>query len=140
MKSVFYLAFSLLNSEYKYGIITAATAINIIIALAADKPTWLLWNAVCVIYNAGMVVDIPRYIYNHACIIYDTNCISQKSSWLVGSECYDDVYGSSSCDYTILIFWVEERKCKIKHTLHINSLNKNLNIQICFWDGFYILF
>ena len=37
-----YLAFSLLNSEYKYGIITAATAINIIIALAADKPTWLL--------------------------------------------------------------------------------------------------
>ena len=34
-----YLAFSLLNSEYKYGIITAATAINIIIALAADNPT-----------------------------------------------------------------------------------------------------
>jgi hypothetical protein len=39
MKFVAYLAFSLLSSEYKYGIITAATAINIIIALAADKPT-----------------------------------------------------------------------------------------------------
>ena len=36
---VYYLAFSLLNSEYKYGIITAATAINIMIALAADNPT-----------------------------------------------------------------------------------------------------
>ena len=36
---VSYLAFSLLNSEYKYGIITAATAINIIIALAAESPT-----------------------------------------------------------------------------------------------------
>ena len=36
---VYYLAFSLLNSEYRYGIITAATAINIIIALAADNPT-----------------------------------------------------------------------------------------------------
>ena len=34
-----YLAFSLLNSEYKYGIMTAATAINIIMALAADNPT-----------------------------------------------------------------------------------------------------
>jgi hypothetical protein len=37
--TVYYLAFSLLNSEYKYGIITAATAINIMIALAADNPT-----------------------------------------------------------------------------------------------------
>jgi len=37
--NLYYLAFSLLNSEYKYGIMTAATAMNIIIALAADNPT-----------------------------------------------------------------------------------------------------